>query len=293
MQKVFITGGSSGIGKQLAADYLKRGDHVTIVANNPVKLEEAQRDLTAIKALVFSFVCDVAELDQVRSVSAAYVEKFGAPDIVVSNAGFAVYRTFEQMTAEEIARLLNVNFVGACLVIREFLPHMLKNGSGNIVVMASIAGRLVMTPCGVYSAAKHGLVALAHTLQLELSHTNVNVHVICPGRVETDFFADESFKTRAPRKETQHTIPIEAVSQAVFQGNRKQAIYHIRPQNLRPAGVAYQCIPLPGGDVAGPADAVALAGCRQMIECKICKHTRAREYCQKETAHYYLCPDCG
>jgi short-subunit dehydrogenase len=215
-KRIFITGGSSGIGKQLATDFLKLGAHVAIVANDPHRLDEARRELAAIRPSVSSFVCDVAELDQVRSVSAAYLREFGAPDVLICNAGYAVYRTFDEMPAEEIARLLAVNLMGACLVAREFLPSMLGAGRGNIVVMASIAGRLVLTPCGIYGAAKHGLVAWARALRIELHHTKVHVHVICPGRVETNFFADESFVTRAPRKETEHTVPIEAVSQAVI-----------------------------------------------------------------------------
>ena len=89
-------------------------------------------------------------------------------------------------------------------------------GRGEIVVMASIAGRLVMTPCGAYSAAKHALVAWAHTLKVELKASGIGVHVICPGRVETDFFAHESFEKRAPRNETRLTIPVETVSRAAI-----------------------------------------------------------------------------
>jgi short-subunit dehydrogenase len=70
----------------------------------------------------------------------------------------------------------------------------------------------------MYSAAKHGLVAFAELLAVETARFNVRVHVVCPGRVETDFFAHESFKTRTLRAESTHTIPIEAVSRAVIEG---------------------------------------------------------------------------
>ncbi len=94
-------------------------------------------------------------------------EKFGAPDVLVNNAGYAVYYTFEQMPLEEIQRLFQVNLVGAALVTREFLPDMIRAGGGDVVMVASIAGRIPMTPCGVYSASKHGLVALAELLKIE------------------------------------------------------------------------------------------------------------------------------
>ena len=108
--------------------------------------------------------------------------------------GYAVYYTFEQMPPEEIHRLFDVNLVGAALVTREFLPDMIRAGGGDVVMVASIAGRIPMTPCGVYSASKHGLVALAELLQIETARFNIRVHVVCPGRVETDFFSHESFQ---------------------------------------------------------------------------------------------------
>ncbi len=215
-KKVFITGGSSGIGKGLAADLLKRGAHVGIVADHPDKLESARVELSRISPSVDAFVCDVADLTQVRRAAAAFIARCGPPDVLVNNAGYAVYRTVEEMESEELQRLLAVNLVGAALVTREFLPAMIAAGRGHIVMVASIAGRLAMTPCGPYSVAKHGMVALAETLRAELDRFGIRIHVICPGRVlETDFFLHDTFVRRAPRPETAWTVPLERVSRAV------------------------------------------------------------------------------
>ena len=75
-----------------------------------------------------------------------------------------------------------MNFAAPAFV-QAFLGSMAVAGRGNIVLMASIAGRLPMTPCGIYSAAKHGMVAWAETLQAEVARHGIDVHVICPGRV--------------------------------------------------------------------------------------------------------------
>jgi short-subunit dehydrogenase len=230
-EKVLITGGSSGIGKQLAEDFLRRGAHVTIVSNNASKLQSARSELAAISRSICALACDVAELGEVHRMAEEYLLQFGPPNVLVSNAGFAVYRLFEEMPAEEIERLLRVNFVGGCLITREFLPAMVAAGRGNVVVMASIAGRLVMTPCGVYSAAKHGLVAWAHTMKLELKQTGVRIHVICPGRVETDFFAHETFVQRERRAETRFTIPLETVSRATIAAIQKNRFMTYVPRS--------------------------------------------------------------
>jgi hypothetical protein len=217
-RRVLITGGSSGIGKQLAIDLLRRGAIIGIVANDAAKLQSAASEMKQLSPDVWSCACDVAVLDQVRAMAGAYRERFGAPDVLVNNAGYAVYYTFEQTRPEEIQRLFDVNLVGAAIVTREFLPDMIRAGGGHIVMMASIAGRIPMTPCGVYSASKHGLFALAEVLRMETARFNVDIHVVCPGRVETDFFAHESFKTRAHRPETTRTIPVDSVSRAVIDG---------------------------------------------------------------------------
>ena len=230
-EKVLITGGSSGIGKQLAADFLRRGAHVTIVSDDTAKLQRSCAELSTISSSIFALACDVAELVEVRRMADEYLRQNGPPDVLVSNAGFAVYRLFGEMASEEIERLLAVNFVGGCLITREFLPAMVANGRGHLVVMASIAGRLVMTPCGVYSAAKHGLVAWAHTLQLELKQTGVQVHVICPGRVETEFFAHKSFIEREPRTETRFTIAVETVSRATIAAIEKNRFMTYVPKS--------------------------------------------------------------
>jgi short-subunit dehydrogenase len=214
-RRTLITGGSSGIGKQLATDLLLRGALVGIVADDPAKLRTAESELKQVSPNVWSHPCDVAVLDDIRAMARAYREQFDAPDVLINNAGYAIYYTFEQMRSEEIRRLLDVNLAGAALVTREFLPDMIRAGGGHIVMMASIAGRIPMTPCSVYSAAKHGLVALAELLRVETARFNMQIHVICPGRVETDFFSHESFKDRAHRPETSRTIPIEVVSRAV------------------------------------------------------------------------------
>lgn len=215
-RRTLITGGSSGIGKHLAAELLGRGAWVGIVSDNEDKLVAAERELKQRSPNVWSQRCDISVLDDVRALAAACRRQFDAPDVIVNNAGYAVYRTFDQMSAEEVHRLVDVNFVGAALVTHALLPDMIRAGGGHVVMMASIAGRIPMTPCGMYSAAKHGLVAFARLLSIEAAQFNVQVNVVCPGRVDTEFFAHESFKSRGYRPEAERTIPIGAVSAAVI-----------------------------------------------------------------------------
>lgn len=241
-QHIVITGGSSGIGHQLAKDFLQLGARVSIVADRAATLERARVELAALGP-VRAFVCDIADISQVRAMAAACVQEWGAPDVLINNAGYAVYRTFEEMDSEEIARLVQVNLTGGCVVTREFLPSMIRSGRGDILFVASIAGRLPMTPCGPYSTAKHGMVAFAEILHSEVARFGLRVQVVCPGRVETGFFSHETFQQRAPRRETEWTIPLERVSAGIIGAIRKNRFMTYVPRTYGPLVWLTQALP--------------------------------------------------
>jgi short-subunit dehydrogenase len=220
-KNILITGGSSGIGKHLAASLLKNNNKVVIASNNHSGLQDAVSELRNVSPNIFSCFVDVNSIESVRSLSEMLLSEHECPDILVNCAGFATYRTFEESPIDEIERLVGVNLLGAMRCTHAFLPMMIARRSGSIVNIASIAGKLVMTPNGVYSASKHGLVVWSETLKYELARFNINVSVICPGRVETAFFDHETFRTRVPRAETQLTIPIEEVCQKTISAMEK------------------------------------------------------------------------
>jgi short-subunit dehydrogenase len=156
-------------------------------------------------------VCDVGDSDQVRAMGATILERYGCPHVVVNNAGFATYRTFEQSDLDEVVRHANVDYIGALRVTKVFLGEMINRRSGQIVNLASIAGAVLLTPNAVYCGAKHGMVAWSRCLDYEVRRFGIRVNVVCPGRVETPFFDHETFKRRAPRREAGMTVPLDTV----------------------------------------------------------------------------------
>jgi uncharacterized protein len=221
-KSILITGGSSGIGRNLAASFLKNDNKVIIASNNQSALQLAGSELKDISPNIFLYSVDVNNTDSVDRMTEAVLADHGCPDILVNSAGFATYRTFEETPIKEIEQLVGVNLLGAMRCTHSFLPMMIARKGGMIVNIASIAGKLVMTPNGVYSASKHALVAWSETLKYELARFNINVSVICPGRVETAFFDHETFRMRTPRAETQLTIPIEVVSRQILSAIEKK-----------------------------------------------------------------------
>jgi len=229
--RVLITGGSSGIGKHLARTLLTRGDEVVIAAEGEERLRAAAAELAAVAPRVEAIACDVADPAAVRGMVDAVLAR-GCPDVVVNSAGFAVYRTFEQSPIEEIERLVQVNLVGALRCIHGFLPAMIARGSGHVVNVASVAGLMPITPCATYGAAKHGLVGISQALRWELRDLGVQVHLVCPGRVETAFFDHETFRRRPHRPETERTLPIEAVSAAIVTAVERGRFLTVVPRAL-------------------------------------------------------------
>lgn len=210
---VVISGASSGIGYGLAEQIAKTAKAVVMLSHDDEKLSAAMHKLSVDrpKAQLVKAVADIADSQRLQQIAEEVVQKFGAPDIVINNAGYAHYLPFHKMSLAEVVRHADVNYIGALRLTHVFLPGMLAARRGQIVNVASIAGHMLIIPNLVYCGAKHGMVAWAEGLALELAGTGITVQTISPGRTETDFFRHHTFQERLAGKETQMTVPLEKV----------------------------------------------------------------------------------
>jgi uncharacterized protein len=244
---VVITGGSSGIGFAIAQRLTALGARVVLIADGQDKLDFAVRELGGANAQVSSIVCDVGDPLAVHDAIESLRREYGVPNVLINNAGFAVYRTFEESDPREIERLVSVNFAGHLLFTKAVLDGMIARRSGQIVNIGSVAGLFTLTPNAVYAAANSGIVAWSRALRVELDRFGVGVTVVCPGRVETPFFEHETFKRRRPRRETRLTVPLATVVEVVIDAiprNREMVVVprywgwfaralHVLPYGLR------------------------------------------------------------
>ncbi len=151
---------------------------------------------------VDGYVCDIGVRSSVTDTCARISAAHGTPDILINNAGYAIYRTFEQEEADEVERLLDVNLGGAVRVTKSFLDGMVKRRSGHIVNVASIAAALPLTPCALYGAAKHGMLGWSRCIAPELARFNIDVSVVLPGRVEDELLRPRDLSTTiAPQRD--------------------------------------------------------------------------------------------
>ena len=240
---VIITGGSSGIGRDLAEALLRTGASVGIIGHEEALVAQAREALDALPGRCLAVTCDISDGGAVQAAAAAFLEAFGHVDVLVNNAGWATYRTFEETDLEELLRIADVNLLGAVRVTKAFLPGMISRGHGHIINIASIAGMMLITPNAMYGAAKHGLVGLSEALRQELHRFGIAVSVVCPGRVRTRFFDHETFRTRSHRKETNLTVPVGRVTEAILRLMARPRFMTFVPWYWGPASWLYRACP--------------------------------------------------
>jgi NAD(P)-dependent dehydrogenase (short-subunit alcohol dehydrogenase family) len=180
----FITGASTGFGRELAEQTLRAGHRVVATARKPEQLSDLARQYKDL-CLVLPF--DVIDQASVDSGVAAAIEHFGHVDVVVNNAGFGFAGAIEEATEAEYMPVFETNVFGLIRVTKAFLPHLRKRRSGHIVNLSSMAGLVGFAGWGYYNATKFAVNGFSEALALELEPLGIRVTVIEPGPFRTDF----------------------------------------------------------------------------------------------------------
>ena len=183
---VLITGGSKGIGLACAQHFASLGDKVAITYNS-----------TKPTADFFAIKCDVTSQVEVDAAFVAVEEKFGAVQVLVSNAGVTKDLLLLRMSESDFASVIDANLTGAYRVCKRATQGMLRAKSGRIILMSSVVGLLGSAGQANYAASKAGLIGLARSLARELGSRSITVNVVAPGPVETDMTAALTDEQRA------------------------------------------------------------------------------------------------
>jgi short-subunit dehydrogenase len=189
--KVFITGASSGIGQALATEYAKRHPGAQTVIGLVARRSE---HLTAIRDTlqgVYLVRCEIYPLDvrdhvALQKAGTDFIQQHGAPDIVIANAGVSSGTLTEQAAdTATFQAILDINVMGLVHTFQPFIPAMRKQGGGQLVGIASVAGIRGLPGAGAYSASKAAAISYLESLRVEMAPLNIAVTTIAPGYIRT------------------------------------------------------------------------------------------------------------
>jgi NAD(P)-dependent dehydrogenase (short-subunit alcohol dehydrogenase family) len=180
-----VTGGSAGLGKEIARAFAWRGTKVVIAARGQEALDAAAQELRQGGGDVLPVATDVTSDDEVQSLVSQTIEHFGRLDVLVNNAGRSARRAILDTSPEEFRDFLELNFLAAVRCTCAAAPHLLK-ARGHVVHIGSLAAKVAPRYLGAYPASKFALAAYAQQLRLELGPQGLHVLLVCPGPIARD-----------------------------------------------------------------------------------------------------------
>lgn len=228
-QRVIITGGTRGIGRGIAQEFLKAGATVIATyAGNDKAAEAFKAELGELGKNLDTYKFDVTDTKAVEEFYTTVEEKYPSIEVLVNNSGIRKDSMMAMMSDEDWQRVMDVNLGGTFYMSRGIIRHLMGNKYGRIINMSSIGGSLGLAGQANYAASKAGQVALTKTLSKEVGKKGITVNSICPGFIDTELIDD---LPEDQVKEYKKSVPlrrfgkVEEVAHAVMFLASKEASY--------------------------------------------------------------------
>ena len=184
---VCITGGSRGIGKEVAIKYAENGYDVVInYVSDRTDVESIKKEFNekGVQSLIIK--ADVSKADEVEEFVKKAIEKFGKIDVLVNNAGITKDNLLMRMSEEEFDKVIEINLKGTYLVTKAVTKYMMKKRNGSIINLSSVVGVAGNAGQCNYSASKAGIIGFTKSVAKELASRNIRANAVAPGFIETD-----------------------------------------------------------------------------------------------------------
>jgi len=223
---VWITGASSGIGRALAKRFSEEKANLVLSSRNISELENLKSELKKYNNKVIIEVLDLTKQETFGVIVDRVIVEFGAIDLLINNGGISQRSLVEETALIVDRKLMEVNFFGTVALTKAVLPHMLKQGGGQIAVVTSVVGKFGFPLRSAYSASKHALQGFFDTLRAETQDRGIKVSIIIPGRIKTNIsveaiVADGSTHGKMDAGQ-EKGMGVEEAAEKMFEGLRKE-----------------------------------------------------------------------
>jgi len=220
-----VTGGGSGMGRELVLNLLRRGARVVAIDINSSTLEETKTLAGDRQADLSTYVVDITSKEAVDKFAEKVLAELGQVDGLINNAGIIQpFVKLDQLGFDAMQRVLSVNFWGPLYMIKAFLPHLLSRPEAHIVNTSSMGGFLPVPGQTIYGASKAAVKLLTEGLNSELKDSSVKVTVVFPGAVNTNITSNSGLGTPAAAdsgKQSFKTLPAAKAADIIIGGMEK------------------------------------------------------------------------
>ncbi len=257
---VVISGGSRGLGLNIAREFAREGAKLALLARDEDELKAAQIHLEGFGGEVLTVVADITDPHDSTTAINRVVERFSGIDVLVNNAGIIQVGPFEHMLDSDFKEAIDIHIWAPLRLTRAALPHLKKSGQGRIVNIASVGGQIAMPHMAPYAVSKFGMVGLSDALRNELAKDKIKVTTVCPGPIRTGSHVAAKFKGQQQKEyamfKTLAGMPGGAVSAMSISRAIVDAARFGDPQLTYPfpmywAGILYRAFPNLAGAVLG------------------------------------------
>lgn len=237
-QVAVITGASSGIGFATALAMAKAGAKVAAGARRVDKLEHLKKEIEKAGGECITVPCDVTKRSDCENLVNSAIKKWNKIDILVNNAGLMPLSFVKNVKMDEWEQMIDVNVKGVMYCTAAAIPHMIKQNSGHIVNISSIAGRVVFPAGSVYCATKFAVWAFSEGLRQELSvRNNIRVTTIEPGIVDTELtntITDKSLEAFVNHSKTIQSLKAEDIANSIIFALQSPPHMNVNEITIRP-----------------------------------------------------------